>query len=208
MSGLGGASRGGVPASRVVTRIAPAPCTFGAAGKCLSACIDTLGRVLLVDAETSAVLRIWKGYRYAQVAWTAAAARNSATDNGEDDGGSGAGVALLVVYAPLKRRVEVWEPFGARRAVFAVDDDKAGAPVLASNTADGEGGSRFCLAAANAPVAFSMTSDGIDGRDRDRDEPLPDTARVNAAAFLIDCTRFNVDAIEGTAVREVSFGPR
>ena len=33
------------------------------------ACVDLYGRVIVTEAHSCAVLRIWKGYRGAQVAW-------------------------------------------------------------------------------------------------------------------------------------------
>ncbi|PRW57579.1 Rab3 GTPase-activating non-catalytic subunit [Chlorella sorokiniana] len=48
---------------RAVTQMAPSPCGRWAA------CCDSLGRVLLVDATSTLILRMLKGYRDAQVAW-------------------------------------------------------------------------------------------------------------------------------------------
>ena len=216
VSNFGGGGSGRGHASRSVTGIVPAPCAFGAVGTSLSACTDTFGRVLLVDAATTAILRIWKGYRYAQLAWTRASQGSTIpsgthTTHDTDDGG-----ALLVMYAPLKRRIEVWKPLGARLAVFAVEDE-AGAPLLASNTSmanAGEGASRFFLASVNMPILYSQHEE----EDADDSSSCASAERGNVAStttttpssslgavFLVDCSRFNVDAIQGVDICGVGF---
>jgi hypothetical protein len=62
---------------------------------------DTLGRVMVVRVADMAVCRLWKGYRSAQVAWTAAAD----------------GTLVLVIWAARRRVVEVWPPLRGERLV-------------------------------------------------------------------------------------------
>ncbi len=66
---------------------------------------DSLGRVLLLEARTLVVLRIWKGYRDAQCGWVV------------DQDGS----ALMVIYAPRRGLLELWEvPAGPRSLATVV----------------------------------------------------------------------------------------
>ena len=67
---------------------------------------DSLGRVMLLDALDLVVLRYWKGYRAAQVAWL--------------EGGSGRGAHLAVIFAPRRKQVEVWPVVGPRVGVVKV----------------------------------------------------------------------------------------
>jgi hypothetical protein len=66
---------------------------------------DSLGRVLLLEARTLVVLRIWKGYRDAQCGWVV------------DQDGS----AHMVIYAPRRGLLELWEaPAGPRSLATVV----------------------------------------------------------------------------------------
>ena len=62
-----------------------------------AAMADNLGRVLLLDSGDLAVLRIWKGYRDAQCGFL-----SRTTPNGSEQ-------EFLVVYAPRRSRIEVWQ---------------------------------------------------------------------------------------------------
>ena len=63
---------------------------------------------LLLEARTLVVLRLWKGYRDAQVGWC---------------GGGGGGLALAI-YAPRRGLLELWRvPLGARLHACAVGAD-------------------------------------------------------------------------------------
>jgi hypothetical protein len=59
---------------------------------CVSACVDNLGRVVLVDMNDGTVLRMLKGYRDAQVGWMT-------TQRHE----------YLVIYAPNRNRIKIWK---------------------------------------------------------------------------------------------------
>ena len=89
-------------APRVFNALALSPCRRWAAAT------DSLGRVLLLEARTLVVLRLWKGYRDAQVGWC---------------GGGGGGLALAI-YAPRRGLLELWRvPLGARLHACAVGAD-------------------------------------------------------------------------------------
>jgi hypothetical protein len=89
-------------ASREVLTVVAAP-----GGSRLAAACDGLGRVLLLDLELQIVVRMWKGYREAQVAWIE-----------QDD------VLFLVVYAPRRGVLEVWRMrHGQREALLDVGTD-------------------------------------------------------------------------------------
>lgn len=60
-----------------------------------AACCDSLGRVLIVDIEQTILLRMFKGYRRAQVVWL--------------EGGR------LIIYAPRKMVIESWDVGMGRR---------------------------------------------------------------------------------------------
>jgi len=75
---------------------------------------DNLGRILLLDAPTFTALRIWKGYRDAACGWT---------DLPPSEGGGGSGALCLVLHAPRKSVVELWEVrSGRRRCAFRCDN--------------------------------------------------------------------------------------
>ena len=76
-----------------------------------AASLDSLGRVLLINLYPLYIIRIWKGYRNAQIGWISAVHKDS--------------LPLLVIYAPLKFCVEVYTiPVGALiYEIFTGDDD-------------------------------------------------------------------------------------
>eukprot|EP00887_Chlorella_sp_A99_P003630 scaffold7.g3630.t1 len=149
------------PCVAVCATLAPALCMFSSRW---AACCDNLGRVLLVDAASTLVLRVLKGYRSAQAAWLvvpgrrtsartpAHSAAGSATSlGGGSEGGAASGEEgrqqqeqlrqqqqqeqeqleqqqeklelaeeeeerlFLVIYAPRRAALEVWQPGAGRR---------------------------------------------------------------------------------------------
>lgn len=83
---------------------------------------DNLGRVLLINTATVNVVRVWKGYRDAQLAWLlarpphqqpqATAGEGSGVPPASKFGAHPSGLPrqlLLVVLAPLRQVVEVWQ---------------------------------------------------------------------------------------------------
>ncbi len=57
-----------------------------------AACCDTLGRVMVIDVRQRSVVKMIKGYRECHLAWNA-----------------GSGEVLLLVYAPKRRSLEIWD---------------------------------------------------------------------------------------------------
>ena len=103
------------------------------------AATDTLGRVLLLDLASFAIVRMWKGYRDAGVAWVRARSEEeckegwTATSSGTAKGMVGPtstfrdrekkkmGKILLAIHAPKRGILELWEPIhGPRLAVMSV----------------------------------------------------------------------------------------
>lgn len=76
---------------------------------------DTLGRVCILESRSLVVLRVWKGYRDAQCAWTCESVPWAS---------GGAHVerrSLFVIYAPRRGLLEVWRaPLGGRLQAFSV----------------------------------------------------------------------------------------
>eukprot|EP00741_Cyanophora_paradoxa_P008557 tig00001339_g8282.t1 len=145
----------------------------------LLACADSLGRVLLADAPTFLLLRVFKGYRDAQVAFIdgpsaaegagsrasfASPARASPTSRplaAAPEGQSAAPRPLhLVIHAPRRGLVEVWDvPFGKRTAACTVPEGSRLLP----------GGFRLSAAggasdAADTATAFLLTPAGAISR--------------------------------------------
>lgn len=82
-----------------------------APGGRLVATVDDLGRVMLMDAPDGVVLRMWKGYRQAQVAWLHALERWP----GQAEGAApprtlrhGTWGLYLVILAPLRNALQIW----------------------------------------------------------------------------------------------------
>ena len=67
---------------------------------------DGGSRVLLLDALDLTVLRYWKGYRNAQIAWMRGGPREE---------------LFAVIFAPRRRQVELWSVMGPRACVLKVD---------------------------------------------------------------------------------------
>ncbi|CAK0799680.1 unnamed protein product, partial [Prorocentrum cordatum] len=94
----------------------PAPCCGAGPGSAspLAAACDSFGRVGLLCLETLRCLRLWKGYREAQVAWLA---------GGPGIPAAGGGHLGLVIYAPRRGLLELWDvadPAAAQRVGAAV----------------------------------------------------------------------------------------
>ena len=66
---------------------------------CLAVACDNLGRVLLIDMQSSITLRIWKGYRDAQCAWLTRSPSPSASTPCD---------LYLVLYGWRREMLEVW----------------------------------------------------------------------------------------------------
>ena len=115
---------------------------------------DAVGRVMLLDADLL-VIRLWKGYRGAQVGWAMAkcAGRTGPLSHAR---------LAVVIYAPRRRQVELWPPAaGPRIAAIRVDHvegDEDFTLVYAAPPADDVGRS--------SPVARSGHSSA--GRDATR----------------------------------------
>lgn len=65
-----------------------------------ASCCDSLGRILLVDTSSMVVVRVMKGYRDAQAVWMVGS-------SGEEK--KWGRLLLLVIYAPRRGVIEVWE---------------------------------------------------------------------------------------------------
>lgn len=121
-------------ANRAVLSIRPDP-----QGR-LAAVTDNLGRVLLVDLTSLRVVRLWKGYRQAQISWIEVMPPRQ--DDGDPEAGEGDDSAFfgdtplqrdllqerrnrillyLAIYAPRRGLLEIWQMRqGARVAAFNV----------------------------------------------------------------------------------------
>jgi hypothetical protein len=94
----------------------------------LAATADGLGRVMLLDAGTGLVLRVWKGVRGAQLAWLPRSGggapravatltpprprggRKRKSPDAESVAHAAPRTPLLVIYAPRRGAVDVWAP--------------------------------------------------------------------------------------------------
>lgn len=93
----------------------------------LLATADSLGRVMLMELPDLRVLRMWKGYREAQLGWVEAADRWRGQWDGaapppprERVTGTGAG-AYLAIFVPRRGVLELWRArFGPRVAALVV----------------------------------------------------------------------------------------
>ena len=82
----------------------------------LVATTDGYGRVLLLSADTLQVLRVWKGYRDAQIGWILT------QDAYSSIGSVGMGL-YLAIFSPARAQVEVWRTVnGPRVSVLHVND--------------------------------------------------------------------------------------
>lgn len=89
---------------------------------------DAFGRVMLFDVVTGTFVKIWKGYRDAQVGWAVAEEAGLPDDTAASTPGGGAAVtegsrkcSFAIIHAPRRGLVEIWVPwFGHRVAAFNV----------------------------------------------------------------------------------------
>ena len=83
----------------------------------LCALADNFGRVTLLDTGTGAMVRVWKGYREAQVGWIVAVGSVSRTGPATTE------CTVLVIHAPRRSLLEVWAlRTGGRVAAFNVPE--------------------------------------------------------------------------------------
>lgn len=67
-----------------------------------AACCDSLGRIIVLDLPSISIFRMFKGYRDAQIAWVTVQSRET---------------PLLLIYAPKRRVVELWDILQGKRLV-------------------------------------------------------------------------------------------
>ena len=79
----------------------------------LTAVADMLGRVILLDNSLGIAVRMWKGYRDAQLGWlqvkeepSSSSSRSSSRRS--ESNSSGRTATFLVIYAPKRENLEVF----------------------------------------------------------------------------------------------------
>jgi hypothetical protein len=85
----------------------------------LAATCDSLGRVALLDAQNLLMVKLWKGYRDAQLAWLLSS------------GGGERRQQYLLIHAPRRSQVELWR---TRHAAKAVASENVGRALLVRRT--------------------------------------------------------------------------
>jgi hypothetical protein len=91
----------------------------------ISAVVDNFGRVMVIDMSDGTIMRMWKGYRQAQVAWLYCPERwdeqwKGCTPPSHPSQGGSWGL-YLVIYALQRGVVELWRMrYGPRVSVFVV----------------------------------------------------------------------------------------
>ncbi|CAG7818474.1 unnamed protein product [Allacma fusca] len=88
-----------VDSRRIGQTVSVSPC------RKLSAVTDSLGRVLLIDNNLGIAVRMWKGYREAQVGWLQVTEEVSSRSRREIQGRK---ALFLVIYAPRRGHLEVY----------------------------------------------------------------------------------------------------
>lgn len=79
---------------------------------------DSFGRVILVDVERGTAVRMWKGYRDAQLGWVQV---KEYVHHGGEDGSKERIAQFLIIYAPRRGILEAWTAAsGPRVAAFNV----------------------------------------------------------------------------------------
>nr|XP_022332543.1 rab3 GTPase-activating protein non-catalytic subunit-like isoform X2 [Crassostrea virginica] len=79
---------------------------------------DSFGRVILVDVERGTAIRMWKGYRDAQLGWVQV---KEDVHRGSEDKSKERIAQFLIIYAPRRGILEVWTAAsGPRVAAFNV----------------------------------------------------------------------------------------
>ena len=85
-----------------------------APGNNLAAATDSFGRVILIDMLKGIAIRIFKGYRDAQIGWIC-------VDDETEDKNNKRYALYLIIYAPRRGLLEVWgSQQGIRVAAFNV----------------------------------------------------------------------------------------
>ncbi|GFO27488.1 Rab3 GTPase-activating protein non-catalytic subunit [Plakobranchus ocellatus] len=83
-----------------------------------AATTDSFGRVILVDVQRGMAVRMWKGYRDAQVGWIEVKEENAEPEKNPDHYRL---AQFLIIYAPRRGILEVWlAAHGPRVAAFNV----------------------------------------------------------------------------------------
>lgn len=82
-------------------------------GRHLAATTDSFGRVILIDVARKVAIRIWKGYRDAQLGFLQVMEQESTSERGASDllnlaSPSPRMATFLVIYAPRRGILEVW----------------------------------------------------------------------------------------------------
>jgi hypothetical protein len=83
-----------------------------------AACCDTLGRVLIIDLRDQYIFKMLKGYRDCQLAWVC---------------GKSPGKDLLIVYAPKRQVLELWDVSTTGTKMKTIGDMITDKGVLISN---------------------------------------------------------------------------
>lgn len=105
-----------VDARRIGQCVSVSPC------RKLTAVADTLGRVILYDNSLGIAIRIFKGYRDAQVGWLQITEDISTSRSKRSGGSSGRKATFLVIYAPKRGQLEVFSmQQGPKVATFPVN---------------------------------------------------------------------------------------
>ena len=88
----------------------------------LCALTDNFGRVMLLDASSCTIVRMWKGYRDAQVGWLTA--NGVLSGKGATAAMGSSGCLFLVILAPRRSLLELWSMRGGGRVfAFNIPDD-------------------------------------------------------------------------------------
>ena len=89
-------------------------------GQYLASC-DKFGRVMLLDAQSTTVLRMWKGYREAQCSWISVAEGEPTQSAGSSAPHPSKSSLFLVIYTQRRGILEVWPVRdGPRIAAFNI----------------------------------------------------------------------------------------
>ena len=96
-----------------------------------AACCDTLGRVIIIDLRDQSIFKMLKGYRDCQLAWVC---------------GKSPGKDLLLVYAPRRQVLELWDVSTSETKIKTINDLITDKGVLVSNKCPKNG----------KPVAFLL----------------------------------------------------
>jgi hypothetical protein len=112
----------------------------------LAATCDSLGRVALLDVQHLAIVKLWKGYRDAQLQWLLAPAPKAAQ--------------YLLVHAPRRSQIEVWrtrhssKPVATERIGRALLVRRSGAQLVAQSAQQGESHRYAMMLRANGTIVL------------------------------------------------------